>query len=247
MKLTVLGYESPYPGPNGAGPGYLLEHRDKYYLIDMGSGVLSNLQQHIQLEQLEAVFLSHLHHDHISDFLVMQYAMQMQIIMKERQNPLPVYYPNEPTKEASLIPFAPYIEPIPIYNDSVVLSFDDLQVSFLRTEHSVPCYAIKFKTLDKTFVYGADSGVNTNWSPFAENADLLVLESTYLEKDKFKSPPGHLATVDIVEISNQLKPKKILLTHFYPKYDPTTIKQEIISKNPAAEIIMPKIGKVVTV
>ncbi len=247
MKLTILGYESPYPSANGAGPGYLLEHKGKYYLIDIGSGVLSNLQKHIPLDKLEAVFLSHLHHDHISDFLVMQYAMQMQIIMKERQDSLPVYYPNEPVNEATIIPFPPYIEPIPIYDDSLVLNLEDLQVTFLRTDHSVPCYAIKFKTEDKTLVYGADSGVNTDWSPFADDADLLVLECTYLEKDKLKSPPGHLATVDIVQVSEKLKPKKILLTHFYPKYDPKMIQKEIISKNPVSEIIMPKIGKVVEI
>ena len=75
MRWTVLGCQSPFPGPGGGTPGYLLEVEEKKILVDCGSGVLSRLGNYLALHELDAVWLSHLHHDHIADFFVLQYAM----------------------------------------------------------------------------------------------------------------------------------------------------------------------------
>ncbi|MBI0392649.1 MBL fold metallo-hydrolase [Thermoactinomyces sp. CICC 24226] len=68
MRWTVLGCHSPYPAPGGGTPGYLLEAEGKKILIDCGSGILARLVERIAIEALDAVLLSHLHHDHIVDF-----------------------------------------------------------------------------------------------------------------------------------------------------------------------------------
>ncbi|TCS83030.1 MBL fold metallo-hydrolase [Tepidibacillus fermentans] len=246
MKVTVLGYQSPFPGANSCGPGYLLEHNHRYYLIDAGSGVLSKLQQYIKFDQLEAVFLSHLHHDHMSDFLVLQYAIQMEFVMKGRTKPLPVYFPQEPKPEASIIPFQHFIQPHHI-NESTMLQLDDLQISFLQTDHVVPTYAMKFQSGEKTFVYGADSGIYTSFSPFAKQADLLILECTYLEKDRPLTPMGHLSTSDVAKLSRDLQPKKLMVTHFYPEYDPKKIEEELIHAGIHGTLLMPMVGQVIEV
>ncbi|GBF11331.1 MBL fold metallo-hydrolase [Tepidibacillus infernus] len=246
MKVTVIGYQSPYPGPDHAGPGFLLEHEKKYYLIDVGSGVLSRLQKMIDLNKLDAVFISHLHHDHMSDFLVLQYAIQMQFIMERRTKPLPVYFPGIPNQIADLIPFQHFIDPH-IIDEQTLLYLNDLEISFLRTEHAVPCFAMKFKTREKTFVYGADSGTGTKWSPFADQTDLLILECTYMQKDRPARPSAHLATSDVAEISQWLKPKQLLLTHFYPKYDPKEIEKEVVDYGVLGTLHLPEFGKVVFV
>jgi len=244
MRVRVLGYESPFPGPNGIGPGFLLEHHDKYYLIDAGSGVLSQLQKYIDINQLEAVFLSHLHNDHMSDFLVIQHAIQIQFVLKGRTKPLPVYFPKEPTKKAELIPFQKFIKPSYI-DEQTMLQLQDMDISFLKTDHSVPCYAMKFTSNGKSFVYGADSGTRTKFSPFADQVDFLILECTYLEQDKPLKPLGHLSTNDIVQLNQLLKPKKTMLTHLYPGYDVNEIKSEIINHNLYGEFYMPEYGKVI--
>jgi len=66
MKLTVLGASGAFPAPGTATSGYLLEIDGHHILIDCGSGVLSRLQEHIRLDQLEAIILTHLHSDHTS-------------------------------------------------------------------------------------------------------------------------------------------------------------------------------------
>lgn len=246
MKVTVLGYYSPYPGPGQTGPGFLLEHHSKYYLIDAGSGVLSKLQQIIDLHQLEGVFISHLHHDHMSDLLVMQYAVQMQFLHDHRTKPLPVYFPKEPKEIADLIPYKHFIEPHYI-DEAAEFLIEDMKITFQLTDHPVPCYAIKFETKNRLFVYGADSGTKTVWSPFADEADLLILESSYLERNKPAVSSGHLSTSDVVQISNMLNVKQLLVTHLYPSYDIKEVKDELTGFGLKAQLYIPELGKVVEV
>ena len=94
MKLTILGCNGPYPGAGGACSGYLLSEDDTHVLIDCGAGVIANLVRHIPWEALDAVVLSHLHYDHMSDLLPMQYALQFH----PRETPLPVYAPATPER-----------------------------------------------------------------------------------------------------------------------------------------------------
>ena len=64
MRLTVLGSSGTFAGPDDACSGYLVEHDGFRLLMDAGPGTLSNLQQHVPLDRLDAVLLSHAHPDH---------------------------------------------------------------------------------------------------------------------------------------------------------------------------------------
>ena len=76
MKLTVLGCNGPYPEPDGACSGYLLESGETRVLIDCGTGTLARLTAIMPPEKLDAVILSHLHYDHMSDMLPLIYKLQ---------------------------------------------------------------------------------------------------------------------------------------------------------------------------
>ena len=101
MKLTILGNNGPYPAPGGACSGYLLssDSGNTNVLLDCGTGVLSNLSRHLPWESLSAVILSHLHYDHMSDLLPMQYALQFH----PRSAPLPVIAPETPSEVRRLL------------------------------------------------------------------------------------------------------------------------------------------------
>ncbi|MGG5833061.1 MBL fold metallo-hydrolase, partial [Bacillus pumilus] len=60
-------------------------------LVDCGSGVLSKLQQYIDIEELDAVLLSHYHHDHIADIGPLQYAKLVGYHLGKSSGPLPIY------------------------------------------------------------------------------------------------------------------------------------------------------------
>ena len=72
LAITLLGTGSPIPSPDRAGPATLIsagvgEHAE-HYLVDAGRGVLMRLAAiGLGARNLNAVLLTHLHSDHITD------------------------------------------------------------------------------------------------------------------------------------------------------------------------------------
>src|SRR5690606_18353505 len=96
VKLTVIGCSGSFPGPDSAASCYLVEapHEGRTFrlLLDLGSGALGPLQDHIDLRDIDAIALSHLHPDHCFDmsglYVVRKYHPQ------GRPARIPVYAPT---------------------------------------------------------------------------------------------------------------------------------------------------------
>lgn len=69
MEVIILGSGSPLPSPERAGPSTLVRAAGSDFLFDCGRGVLMRAAVVPLLPvSLKAVFLTHLHSDHVSDF-----------------------------------------------------------------------------------------------------------------------------------------------------------------------------------
>jgi ribonuclease Z len=69
MKVTTLGTGNPLPDPARAGAATLIEAGGQRFLVDCGRGVLMRLAAAGSgMGQISAVFLTHLHSDHVTDF-----------------------------------------------------------------------------------------------------------------------------------------------------------------------------------
>ncbi len=69
MDVTILGSGSPIPDAERAGPSGLVTAGGMRFLVDCGRGVLMRLAgAGVQVPQLAAVLLTHLHSDHTTDF-----------------------------------------------------------------------------------------------------------------------------------------------------------------------------------
>lgn len=226
MKFTVLGCYSPYPRPGGATPGYLLRSQGKSFLLDCGSGVLSQLAFYMPVYELDGVFLSHLHHDHISDFFVLQYAILIARKLGKRSSPLSVWAPSEPSSWFSKLAYETHINLNEINGHSLV-EFENLSFRFHATQHGDHCYAMEItEDRKKKILYGADSGPNTNWAGMCTSPDLFVCEATYLHKDIPKQSDRHLSAQQAACAASSIRAKHLLLTHLYPEYDLKAIECE---------------------
>jgi ribonuclease Z len=68
MELTLLGTGCPQCDPDRLGPASLVRHAGRTFLVDCGSGVTQRLvAAGTSGGALDAVFLTHLHSDHIVD------------------------------------------------------------------------------------------------------------------------------------------------------------------------------------
>ncbi|MCL2060170.1 MAG: MBL fold metallo-hydrolase, partial [Oscillospiraceae bacterium] len=150
FKLIVLGNNGPYPAKNGACSGYLLQHEDTNILLDLGSGSLSNLISVLssELESIDAIILTHLHSDHISDISVLRYAIFRtgNAVDKDgRALKIPLYCPPAPAQEyEALCSYAQFdVQPI---TDGLVLGIGGLTLRFAPMRHPYPVYAVSAST-----------------------------------------------------------------------------------------------------
>lgn len=69
MKLTLLGTGCPEPSLRRASSGYLIEIEGERLLFDVGGGVYDRLlQAGVMPTEIDRLFLSHLHSDHMIDY-----------------------------------------------------------------------------------------------------------------------------------------------------------------------------------
>jgi ribonuclease BN (tRNA processing enzyme) len=220
MKLTVLGTSGGFAGKNDGCSSYLLNVGAKNYLIDLGPGSLSELQNHIGYRKLDAVFVSHLHADHVSDIYTFRFAVFA--AQKEGSMPpsLPLYMPGQPEDTFTFI--RSNIEEqfnITILTPDSRLKLDGMVVRFLRTQHSLPAHAMRFEHGGKVFVYTADTALFDGLVSFCANADLLLAEATLQDKDRDLESMGHMAAATAGKLARRANAERLLLTHFWPEYD----------------------------
>lgn len=227
MKLTILGNNGPYPAPGGACSGYLLESDsgNTTILIDCGTGVLANLMGAGALSRLDAVVLSHLHFDHMSDLLPMQYAIQFH----PRKHPLPVYAPETPEQVRALLDANCY-DLWPCED----VTIGEMRLSFSPARHPVETKAIAVVCDGARFVFTGDSNTDTLLELFCEDSDLLLADAGLSEADWKPSAP-HFSAALCGKLAKDTRARALLLTHFNPKYDPDVLLNEARVHYPKAE------------
>lgn len=215
MKLTVIGYWGGYPKVNEASSGYLLEHNGFFLLIDFGSGVLSQLQNYLQPEQIDALILSHYHPDHIADIGVLQHARLIQGFLGKDVGPLPIYGHNFDQQEFAKLTYKNITHGI-AYNPNQRLEIGPFLVTFIQTNHPVTCYAMRIEVDGKVLVYTADTSFKDELIAFSREADVLLCECNFFEGQNGQGA-GHMTSIDAGTLAEQANVKKLILTHL-PQY-----------------------------
>ncbi|MEH7097526.1 MBL fold metallo-hydrolase [Neobacillus vireti] len=215
MKLTVIGYWGGYPKKNEASSGYLVEHEGFHLLIDCGSGVLSKLQNVLQPEELDAVILSHYHPDHNADIGVLQHARLIQGFLGNDLPNLPVYGHSFDEQEFSKLTYKTITKGI-AYNPEAVLSAGPFTISFLKTNHPVPCYAMRIEAGGKVLVYTGDSSFKEEFVELSQGADVLLCECNFYGNQSGKSA-GHMNSIEAGQLAQRADVGQLILTHL-PHY-----------------------------
>jgi ribonuclease BN (tRNA processing enzyme) len=179
-------------------------------LIDCGSGVLALLQNHIALEHLDAVVLSHYHWDHIADIGCLQYAARVLMDLGKRTRPLDIYGHTEDA-HFNRLAYLSYCD-ARAYDTASGLKLGDLRFTFSRNVHPDPCFSMRIEKNGKVLVYIADTEWTDDLVKIAQGADLLLCESS-LYDEYIGRIPGHLTSGEAGTVASAGGVKQLVLNH----------------------------------
>ena len=223
--ITPLGTISPYCKGKRNCPGFLVNYKGQRILLDIGNGITRYLNFPTDLKNLHA-FVTHGHIDHYGDSGLVQYASYVNHKMGLLDEEVNFYLPEEIYSEVASLPEA-HAKYTLIRNDAVYI-IDDLKITVHDNKsHTIPAFMIKVESDWFKIVYTGDIG-NTNIGDlisFAENADLLINESSLIKAHNVNSTT-HFHAYEAAEVAKQACVKKLVLTHFWPETKPKLYREE---------------------
>jgi ribonuclease Z len=203
LHLALCGAGGPMPAPNASGPCVVVVAGKQVFVVDAGTDGLRNIaRMGYQTANIEGVFLSHFHSDHIDGLGEMA---TIRWASGANTSPLPVYGPEgvqrivdgfntaysldaqyrhahhgdtvAPLSGAGMIAET-FSKPAP--GELVtVYSNDDLKIEALSVDHSPvePAVGYRFTYKDRSLLITGDTIKLADIEQFARGVDLLVHEA----------------------------------------------------------------------
>ncbi|MEV5966026.1 MBL fold metallo-hydrolase [Kribbella sp. NPDC051952] len=224
--LTILGTAAPYPRPDQPCSGYLLRAGGAEVWVDAGPGSLSELLRHTSLAALDAVWLSHLHLDHIGDLLTAYYALAYGEL-PARAAPLPVYAPE--ALGSRLAGF--FAQPDPSFVSDVIelrplsdghqVQLQDLRLISRAVEHGTEAYALRAEADGRSLVYSGDCAPCAAMDEIADGTDLLLCEANDPVPTEVHHTPEQAG-----RLARRTGAKHLVVTHVGPLLQPAEATAE---------------------
>lgn len=237
MKLTVLGCMGGYPTAQIGTSAYLVTSGDYRLLLDAGSGAMQALLQVTGDGYVDAVLLSHYHADHIADIGVLQYGSLLKPVMEQvPRRILPIYAHREDAAFDSLT--VPHASQGFAYNPQQNLELGPFLITFCRTVHPVPCYAVRMTEQEtgKTLVYTADSGWCAALVPFANQADVLLADCNFFNGQE--QHPIHMTAGEVGTLAEAARVGTVVLTHLPAHADWVLLQQQAEQNAPSVAVVL---------
>ncbi|MBO1335612.1 MBL fold metallo-hydrolase [Streptomyces sp. VRA16 Mangrove soil] len=182
LRLTVLGSATPYPAADNPCSGYLVTAGGTRLWVDAGSGTLGALQRHARLDEVDAIWISHLHADHTADLLTAYYALLYADIRLDA--PLPLYGP--PGVADRLADFLTHGERrSPVERAFEVRELTDgqrarvgaLELTSREVAHGMPAFALRVEHEGRSLTYSGDSAPCAALTELATGCGTLLCEA----------------------------------------------------------------------
>ncbi len=219
LRWTVLG-SAAYPHADEPCSGYLLQGGGANVLIDVGGGILGPLQHLIGLDELHAIWISHMHADHFADMPLLYYAWAM---AERRRRKIPVLGPpgwahrvEDFVRSASEHRMADFFQVVEL-KDRGVAEIGDLKIQARTVEHGIPAFGMTAWLGDHRLAYSGDTGPCDNLVTLAKGARVLVAETG---TDQIEIPSVHLSPEDAAMTAQHAGVSRLILTHLAPGMSP---------------------------
>ena len=236
VEVILLGTGTPRPSIERFGSATLINAGGQYFLFDAGRGATIRMRQAgITPNQIDKVFLTHLHSDHISgldDLWITGWVWQRQQLLNV-SGPKGTHQLVKGLRDAyaadisyrvanvKLEDSKAKIESVEI-EEGVIYQKDGVMISAFLVEHAPvkPAFGYRVEFGDRVIVISGDTTYSENLVKHAQNADLLIHEisaaaPSLLKRNKRLASvvAYHTNPSQMAEVLNETRPRAAILNH----------------------------------
>lgn len=232
MKLTIVGCSGSFPGPASPASCYLITAHDGVrpwrILLDLGSGALGAVQKYMDLQDIDAIFLTHLHPDHCMDLCGLHVAV--------RWDPngwsagrIPVWGPAA-TADRLATAYGLELDPgmreefdFHLWTEGEPVELGPFRITPHAANHPVKeAYALRVEATEydgtgvdrvSTLAYSGDTDSCPGLEEAAQNAQLFLCEAAFEEGRDDAIRGVHLTGKRAAQAAAKANARRLLLTH----------------------------------
>lgn len=247
----MLGCDGSYPGPGGAGSGYLVEAAGVVVWLEAGPGTFAALQLVTDPDRIDAVVLSHEHPDHWSDidaFAVWSRGRARHGGRGAARRPVPVYAPpglqahayfgDDPALDWRVVEPAHRIVVRPGGDGAATAGGDgapgsSLLCSFCATDHGPPTVGVRFDVLPggesdaaptRSLAYSADTGPDWSVEELGPGIGTVLCDATFTADEEGSA--RHLSGRQAGSMASAAGVGCLVLTHRRPTVPAAAVREE---------------------
>ncbi len=258
FRVTLLGTGSPMPAMKRFGPGVLVQAGGKNLLIDAGRGVTQRLlQAGLKLGAVHALFLTHLHSDHVVGIPDLWLTGWLEASYAQRSGPFRVYGPagsqnlmdglvraydwdikariaDQKLDPANLQPL------VTEFKQGVIYEQDGVKVTAFDVDHGDllrPAFGFRVDYAGRSVTVSGDTRFSENLIRHAEGTDLLIHQVAAVREELLANPvfkvilDHHTKPDEAGALFSRVKPRLAVYYHFVllgtPKV-PAVTEQDVV-------------------
>ncbi|WP_043498960.1 MBL fold metallo-hydrolase [Georgenia sp. SUBG003] len=246
MRLTAVGCSGSMSGPASPASCYLVQapgtddagrERTWSVVLDLGSGAMGALLNHVDPATIDLAVLSHLHADHMVDMIGMQVYRRWH--PDGGLAPLTVLAPEGALERVRGVGGDDGSETYEgefsfrEHTPGTVVKLGPLTVESFPVNHPVPAYGVRITGPSSragagervTLAYTGDTDLCDGLLPLAADVDLLLSEAAFQEgRDTVRGV--HLTGRRAGQVAAAARVRRLVLTHLQPWTDPDVVRTE---------------------
>ena len=241
FRVTLLGTGSPAPNLRRFGPGVLVQAGGKTLLIDCGRGVTQRLRQAgLKLGQVDALFITHLHSDHIVGIPDLWLTGWLEADYAQRPGPFVVYGPTGTRglmdgltqafgwdikariADQNLKPDVIRAE-VTEFQQGVIFDQGGVRVTAITVDHGEllnPAFGFRIDHAGRSVTISGDTRFSENLISYAQGTELLIHQVAAVRPELLRNPvikvilAHHTKPDEAGVVFTRVQPKLAVFYHF---------------------------------